>query len=179
MNPWAKLKLRNGTNGLKTAELRLKMADVLDDFPRSEMTNMSQESWSDRLKSASDSAGSSWWRWHFEKPRVNRFRRKIWVCSVLQPNLCHVCCPKTEHRRVLKSVKNLLTVQTRHYRWRDVRLRLWRRNKSPVFTKGPWNVAWTKQARHVHAESQTFWVCWEQPRNFAGGVAGFSTKSIL
>jgi len=37
------------------------MADVLDDFPRPEMTNTSQELWSDRLKSASVSAGSFWW----------------------------------------------------------------------------------------------------------------------
>ena len=64
---------------------------------------------------------------------------------MLQPNFCHVCCPKSKHRRVLNSEKNFLTVKTRHYRWRDVRLRLWRRNKDPVFTKGPWNFTQTKQ----------------------------------
>ena len=46
MNPSAELKLRNGTNGLKVAQMRMKVAHFLDDFPRPKLTNMSQKLWS-------------------------------------------------------------------------------------------------------------------------------------
>jgi hypothetical protein len=88
-----------------------------------------------------DSAGSSWWTWHFENLVSRDFDWKFGyvaccsqICATSADWQAKTEASWSQSRTFLLWKPRWKLFKKHNYRWRDMGLQLWCRNKSPVFT---------------------------------------------